>query len=196
MFKKIKDIQETAKLMNKLRNISENSSPDDILQSLGLDESSFDGMMEDFNKMKVVLEYKNQSENTDPFYNYDSDSGFDLRANEEVNLAPFERQLVGTGLFLNIPKNYEVQVRPKSGLALQKGLSVLNTPGTVDEGYTGEIKVIVINFDSVSQTIKKGDKIAQAVLCPILPGGKVNLKKVENFQNKDRNENGFGSTGF
>jgi len=196
MFKKIKDIQETAKLMNKLRNISENSSPDDILQSLGLDESSFDGMMEDFNKMKVVLEYKNQSENTDPFYNYDSDSGFDLRANEEVHLAPFERQLVGTGLFLNIPKNYEVQVRPKSGLALQKGLSVLNTPGTVDEGYTGEIKVIVINFDSVSQTIKKGDKIAQAVLCPILPGGKVNLKKVENFQNKDRNENGFGSTGF
>ena len=195
MFEKIKNIKETAKLLNKLRNISENSTPEDVLSSLGIDESALDSMMQDFENMKVILEYKKDSNNEDLSYNYPSDSGFDLRANEEINLAPFGRALVSTGIYFNIPKNYEIQIRPKSGLAINKGLTVLNTPGTVDEGYTGEIKVIVINMDNVSHTIKKGEKVAQAVLCPVLTGFKVNLTKVASFKNKDRNSNGFGSTG-
>lgn len=195
MFEKIKNIKETAKLLNKLRNISENSTPEDVMSSLGIDESALNSMMQDFENMKVVLEYKKDSNNEDLSYNYPSDSGFDLRANEEIYLAPFGRALVPTGIYFNIPKNYEIQVRPKSGLAINKGLTVLNTPGTVDEGYTGEIKVIVINMDNISQTIKKGEKIAQAVLCPVLPGSKVSLTKVASFNNKDRNSNGFGSTG-
>jgi dUTP pyrophosphatase len=102
---------------------------------------------------------------------------------------------VSTGLFLNIPEGYEIQVRPKSGLAIKKGLSVLNTPGTVDQGCTGEIKVIVINMSDLAQTIEFGDKIAQAVLCPVVSGKWVTLKRVLDINNKDRGENGFGSTG-
>ena len=80
-------------------------------------------------------------------------------------------------------------------MAIKRGLSVLNTPGTVDYGYTGEIKVIVFNFNNESQTIYKGDKIAQAVVCPVAQGNQVNLVRVEEIKEKDRNSNGFGSTG-
>ena len=106
-----------------------------------------------------------------------------------------EEHLVPTGLFLDVPERCEIQVRPKSGLAIKRGLSVLNTPGTVDYGYTGEIKVIVFNFTNEEQYIKKGDKIAQAVICPVVQGGQVDLVKVDKIQSKDRNVNGFGSTG-
>ena len=110
-------------------------------------------------------------------------------------MAPFERKLVSTGIHLDVPPRSEVQIRPKSGLALKKGLTVLNTPGTIDEGYTGEIKVILINLDSVSHNIQIGDKIAQAVLCPVIQGRDIELKRIEQINEKDRNENGFGSTG-
>lgn len=196
MINKLKNIKDTAKLLNKLRNISENSTPEDVLSSLGIDDSSFDNILKDFENMKVVLEYVDKSDNGELSYVYPTDSGIDLRANEEVNLSPFGRCLVSTGIFFNIPKNYEIQIRPKSGLAINKGITVLNTPGTVDEGYTGEIKVILINMDNVSHTINRGEKIAQAVLCPVLPGSRVKLTKVKDFQNKDRNNNGFGSTGI
>lgn len=120
---------------------------------------------------KLDLKYrKDHSTAVDPFYNYDSDSGFDLFSVEEVQFLPFERKLVSTGLFFDIPENYEIQVRTKSGLAINQGLIVLNSPGTVDQGYTGEIKVILMNMNNYSITIDQGQKIAQAVLSPVVSG--------------------------
>jgi dUTP pyrophosphatase len=146
-------------------------------------------------RQKVKLNYRLDSENPEPMYAYETDSGFDLRANETVTLSPFGRALIPTGLYLDVPERCEIQVRPKSGLAIKRGLSVLNTPGTVDYGYTGEIKVIVFNFNDTEQIIYKGDKIAQAVVCPVIQGKEIELIRVDNINEKDRNENGFGSTG-
>ena len=131
-----------------------------------------------------------------PEYAYPSDSGFDLFSTEEVILQPFGRSLVPTGIKLSIPEEYEIQVRPKSGLAINQGLTVLNTPGTVDSGYNGEIKVIIFNTNNISVTIPKGTKIAQAVLCPVVNGKYVNLIQVDKVGDGDRGDNGFGSTGL
>jgi dUTP pyrophosphatase len=131
-----------------------------------------------------------------PKYAYPSDSGFDLFSTEEIILQPFGRSLVPTGIKLSIPDEYEVQVRPKSGLAINQGLTVLNTPGTVDSGYNGEIKVIVFNTNNISVVIPKGTKIAQAVLCPVVNGKYVNLVQVDSITDGDRGDNGFGSTGL
>jgi dUTP pyrophosphatase len=131
-----------------------------------------------------------------PSYAYTSDSGFDLYSTEEVTLTAFGRALVPTGLKLSIPDEYEIQVRPKSGLAINQGLTVLNTPGTVDSGYNGEIKVIVFNTNNLPVTISKGTKIAQAVLCPVVNGTYVNLQLIDKIEDKDRGNNGFGSTGI
>lgn len=131
----------------------------------------------------------------DPSYAYESDSGFDLSSTEDMIIEGLGRALVPTGLKFDIPKGFEIQVRPKSGLALKEGITVLNTPGTVDAGYNGEVKVILYNTNTKSYEVKKGQKIAQAVLCPVHAGFKVNLvnKQVEE---KDRGSNGFGSTGI
>jgi dUTP pyrophosphatase len=131
-----------------------------------------------------------------PEYAYPSDSGFDLFSTEEVILQPFGRALVPTGIKLSIPEEFEIQVRPKSGLAINQGLTVLNTPGTVDSGYNGEIKVIIFNTNNISVTIPKGMKVAQAVLCPVVNGKYVNLIQVDKVENGDRGDNGFGSTGL
>ena len=104
--------------------------------------------------------------------------------------------MVPTGLKLSFDIGYEIQVRPKSGLALKQGITVLNTPGTVDSGYNGEIMVIVFNTNQTEFTIPKGMKIAQAVLCPVINGKYVNLQLVDKIENKDRGVNGFGSTGI
>ena len=130
-----------------------------------------------------------------PSYAYETDSGFDLFSTIDTILEPLERVLIPTGLKIDIPENYEVQVRTKSGLAFNRGLMVLNSPGTVDQGYTGEIKVILFNASSVQNKIEKGMKIAQAVVCPVINGKWVNLVRKEKVESKDRNENGFGSTG-
>lgn len=131
-----------------------------------------------------------------PSYAYPSDSGFDLYSVEEVVLEPFGRASVPTGLKMSIPGSSEIQIRPKSGLALNQGLTVLNTPGTVDAGYTGEIKVIVFNTNNHQIKIPVGMKIAQAVLCPVLSGHFVNIVEVDDVEAKDRGDNGFGSTGI
>ena len=130
-----------------------------------------------------------------PSYAYETDSGFDLFSTIDTVLEPLERALIPTGLKIDIPENYEVQVRTKSGLAFNRGLMVLNSPGTVDQGYTGEIKVILFNASSEQNKIEKGMKIAQAVVCPVINGKWVNLVRKEKVESKDRNENGFGSTG-
>lgn len=129
-----------------------------------------------------------------PKYEYQSDSGFDLRSTIDINMEPFSRALIPTGLRFNIPDGYEIQVRPKSGLALNYGLTVLNTPGTVDSGYNAEVKVILFNTSDVSVKIEKGMKIAQAVLSPVVNGKWVELIEVDDIESKDRNNNGFGST--
>lgn len=131
-----------------------------------------------------------------PSYNYPSDSGFDLYSVEEITLEPFGRASVPTGLKFSFNEGYEIQVRTKSGLALNQGLLVANSPGTVDQGYTGEIKVIVFNANPTKFTITKGMKVAQAVLCPVKNGKFVELLAVDKIGDKDRGENGFGSTGI
>jgi dUTP pyrophosphatase len=131
-----------------------------------------------------------------PSYAYPSDSGFDLRSTIEINIPPFGRALIPTGIKLSIPEEYEIQVRPKSGLALNQGLTVLNTPGTVDSGYVGEIKVIVFNTSNETVTVSKGMKIAQAVLCPVVCGKYVSLELTNKVDDKDRGDKGFGSTGL
>ena len=131
-----------------------------------------------------------------PSYAYPSDSGFDLRSTIEINIPPFGRALIPTCIKLSIPEEYEIQVRPKSGLALNQGLTVLNTPGTVDSGYVGEIKVIVFNTNNETVTVSKGMKIAQAVLCPVICGKYVSLELTSKVEDKDRGDKGFGSTGL
>ena len=131
-----------------------------------------------------------------PSYAYPSDSGFDLRSTVEINIPPFGRALIPTGIKLSIPEEYEIQIRPKSGLALNQGLTVLNTPGTVESGYVGEIKVIVFNTNNATVTVSKGMKIAQAVLCPVMCGKYVSIELMDKVENKDRMDNGFGSTGL
>jgi dUTP pyrophosphatase len=131
-----------------------------------------------------------------PEYAYPSDSGFDLFSTVEIILQPFGRALVPTGIKLSIPEEFEIQVRPKSGLAINQGLTVLNTPGTVDSGYNGEIKVIIFNTNNTSVTIPKGTKIAQAVLSPVVNGKYVDLIQVNKVSDGDRGDNGFGSTGL
>ena len=176
------------------------SDPQSMLDSLGI---NMEDMNEYFNEsmkqsvdLKVSLQYTNDSDNVEPEYAYESDSGFDLRSTEECWINANNRVLIPTGLRFDIPDGYEIQVRSKSGLALNQGLMVLNSPGTVDSGYQGEIKVIMFNTTNEKIKIEKGQKIAQAVLCPVLNGKWVDLIKVEEIGEKDRNNNGFGSTGL
>lgn len=131
-----------------------------------------------------------------PSYAYPSDSGFDLYSVVEKMIPPFGRELIPTGVRLSIPDEHEIQIRPKSGLALNQGLTVLNTPGTVDSGYDGEIKVIIFNTNNETVTIGKGTKVGQAVLCPVVNGRYVNFTSINEDENKDRGDNGFGSTGI
>ena len=166
-----------------------------IKENLGLDLEQLERDMENMSNDKVILRYTS-STGKNLVYNYDSDSGFDLYSSEEVVIPSLGRALVPTGVNFQIPKDFEIQIRPKSGLALNYGLTVLNTPGTIDEGYTGEVKVIVFNTSSESVTITKGMKIAQAVVARCITGRWVILEKAEKIKSGDRGDNGFGSTGI
>lgn len=146
-------------------------------------------------KQKLTYE-KIHPDAVEPKYNYVSDSGFDLHSTLSLNVPPLGRMIVPTGIKLSIPVGYEIQVRSKSGLTLKQGLMVLNSPGTVDQGYTGEIKVIVFNTNQQDYHIKVGDKIAQAVLCPVMCGEVVDLINVEKIEDGERSDKGFGSTGI
>jgi dUTP pyrophosphatase len=131
-----------------------------------------------------------------PKFAYDTDSGVDLYSVDEHIIPPMGRQLIPTGIVIDVPENHEIQIRSKSGLALNQGLFVLNSPGTVDQGYTGEIKVILFNTNNEEFKITKGMKVAQAVLCPVVCGKWIDIVKVSEVENKDRSNNGFGSTGL
>lgn len=168
----------------------------ELEEMLGL---SIEDMEEELNLMSRSRTIKVELTNEDsvfPKYAYPSDSGFDLHAAEEVIIGPFGRALVPTGLKVSFEEGYEIQVRPKSGLAIKQGLTVLNTPGTVDQGYTGEIQVIVFNTNNTTVTIPKGMKVGQGVLCPVVQGKYVIFEQVGKVEDKDRGNNGFGSTGI
>ncbi len=142
----------------------------------------------------VVIKIINTSGNQLPEYATSGSSGLDIRASLEfpIVLQPFERAMIPTGLFLEIPFGYEAQVRPRSGLALKNGITCLNSPGTVDSDYRGEIKVILINLSQQTQTINNGERIAQAVICKV---EKALLQIEDNLETSVRGEGGFGHTG-
>ena len=129
-----------------------------------------------------------------PKYETSGSSGMDLAANIEtnVNIDPGKTAIIPTGLALSIPKGFEVQIRPRSGLAAKQKISVLNTPGTIDADYRGEIKVILINLGQESFQVEKGLRIAQMVVCPIV---QATLKEVSDLSETERGKGGFGSTG-
>ena len=130
-----------------------------------------------------------------PKYETSGSSGMDLAAHLEkpINLEPGKTSVVPTGISISIPKDYEIQIRPRSGLAAKNQISVLNTPGTIDSDYRGEIKIILINLGNSNFVIKKGDRIAQMVLCPII---KAKIREVKDLKKTERDVGGFGSTGI
>lgn len=142
----------------------------------------------------MQIKILNKSSNPIPSYETKFSAGVDLRANitEDVLLKPFKRCLVKTGIFLEIPEGYEAQVRPRSGLALKKGISLVNSPGTIDADYRGEIGVILINMSQEDFTVSHGDRIAQLVFAKCEQADWV---EVEELNKTERGEGGFGSTG-
>lgn len=130
-----------------------------------------------------------------PKYETDGSSGLDLAANnaEKIEINPGKSEIIPTGLAVTIPREFEIQIRPRSGLAAKNQISVLNTPGTIDADYRGEIKVILINHSDKSFIVEKGLRIAQMIVCPII---KAKIKEVETLEDTKRGSGGFGSTGI
>ena len=129
-----------------------------------------------------------------PKYATSGSSGMDLSANTDIDIKikPGDISIISTGLSVSIPEGFEVQIRPRSGLAAKQKISVLNTPGTIDADYRGEIKVILVNHGEKDFIVEKGLRIAQMVLCPII---KAEIKEVDNLEDTNRGKGGFGSTG-
>lgn len=144
--------------------------------------------------MHEILIKKLHSDVNIPKYETEGSSGLDLEAyiEKDLTLLSGERKLVPTGVSVAMPNNFEIQIRPRSGLAYKNGISVVNTPGTIDSDYRGEIKVLLINLGTETVTIKKFQRIAQMVICPII---KANLKEVQELPETIRGAGGFGSTG-
>ncbi len=145
--------------------------------------------------MIKILIKKLQEEAVVPKYETKGSSGLDLSANvkSKITIKPGEKCLVPTGLAVSIPKDYELQIRPRSGLAAKNSITVLNTPGTIDSDYRGEIKIILINLGKENFEITNGLRVAQMVLCPI---SKAELLEVDNLDKTSRDSGGFGSTGI
>ncbi len=144
--------------------------------------------------MVVEIRIINQSSHPLPSYATEGSSGMDLRAHLEmaIKLQPLERKLIPTGLFIELPKGYEAQVRPRSGLAIKQGITCLNSPGTIDQDYRGEIKIILINLSGQEQVIEPGDRIAQMIIQKI---EKASWILTEDINVTERNDGGFGHTG-
>ncbi len=142
----------------------------------------------------IEIKVINRSSNPLPEYATENSSGMDIRANipGQLLLKPLERMLVPTGLFIELPSGYEAQIRPRSGLAIKQGITCLNSPGTIDSDYRGEIKIILINLSADEQVIEAGDRIAQMVIQKV---EKASLKESEMISITARNEGGFGHTG-
>ena len=141
-------------------------------------------------KVKII----NKSNNPIPEYATSQSAGMDLRAfiKEPITIEPFNRELISTGLYIELPEGYEAQVRPRSGLAIKYGITVLNSPGTIDSDYRGEIGVIFINHSNTPFTIYSGDRIAQLVFNKV---EQAELVEVDDIDKTERGEGGFGHTG-
>jgi dUTP pyrophosphatase len=177
-----KELQELQDLMSRIENFnSEEMSPN----------------IDNDYKMSIETKFTNSSNNSDPEYSKVGDSGFDLRAylTESVTLKPLDRKLIPTGLKFELPPNTELQVRPRSGMALKHGISVLNTPGTVDEGYRGDVGIIAVNLSNEDYTIEPGERIAQGVIMNVIGQNISVLTKTNTLTDTERGDAGFGSTG-
>ncbi|MBU6342113.1 MAG: dUTP diphosphatase [Bacteroidetes bacterium] len=143
----------------------------------------------------MTIKIINRSENPLPNYETSGSAGMDLRANikQTLELKPLERVLVPTGLFIQLPFGTEAQIRPRSGLALKRGLTLLNSPGTIDCDYRGEIGCIVVNLSNETQYIEPGERIAQMVIASYL---RAVLEEVDSLEESERGTGGFGSTGI
>jgi len=144
--------------------------------------------------MAIEVKIINRSTNSLPAYATPGSAGMDLRANLDapLSLKPMERSLVPTGLFIELPEGYEAQIRPRSGLAIKQGITCLNSPGTVDPDYRGEIKIILVNLSGEDQVINSGDRIAQMVVQKV---ERAEWNPVDELQFTERNDGGFGHTG-
>jgi dUTP pyrophosphatase len=174
----------------------EKSQMADIFNQVGMEDWMYDP---NDNSMRLKVKIINNSENPDPTYQKVGDSGFDFMASlpegATITIEPLKRALIPTGLHFQIPIGFELQVRPRSGLALKNGITVLNTPGTVDSGYRGEVKVILFNTGEEPFVIKNGDRIAQGVIAPVQFSKTTKFIRVNNLDESDRGSGGFGSTG-
>jgi len=144
--------------------------------------------------MTEILIKKLSKEVTLPKYETDGSSGLDLSAciDKNIEIKPGKSEIISTGLAVAIPKNFEIQIRPRSGLAAKNQISVLNTPGTIDADYRGELKVILINLSDKNFIVENGLRIAQMVVCPVV---RIKFKEVESLEDTKRGSGGFGSTG-
>lgn len=149
------------------------------------------------NSNKIKINFINKSNNKNPVYAKEGDSGFDLRANliESVTLKPMERKLIGTGLYFELPVGYDMEIRSRSGMSLKHGIIVLNTPGTIDLNFRGEIGIILINLGQENFTINPGDRIAQGLIRLSTTNSNIDLLEVNEITDTDRGSDGFGSTG-
>lgn len=147
-----------------------------------------------FEKMEIVVKIINESTNPLPEYITEGAAGMDVRASlkEPVTLMSLERSLIPTGLFIELPQGYEAQIRPRSGLAIRQGITCLNSPGTIDSDYRGEIKIILINLSGEKQVVQNGDRIAQMVIQKV---EKISWEEATLLSETIRNNGGFGSTG-
>ena len=143
---------------------------------------------------KVSIQIINNSSNTLPAYETIGSAGMDIRANLEkpVKLLPLQRALISTGLFIELPHGYEAQIRPRSGLAIKHGITCLNSPGTIDSDYRGEIKIILINLSNEEHTIQRGDRIAQMIIHQTIKAEWIEVKVLNESK---RGDGGFGHTG-
>lgn len=141
-----------------------------------------------------IVKIKNTSNNALPAYESDAAAGMDIRAfiNESITLLPLQRSLISSGLFMELPAGYEAQIRPRSGLALKHGITVLNSPGTIDADYRGEIKILLINLGNDAFTIQSGDRIAQMIIAPV---SQAQWMETKELSDTTRGAGGYGSTG-
>ena len=188
----IENFQNMSKDINGSEDLELNQYVEELKKIYDLDEKSTETY-----EYKVTTKFINNSNNEDPTYAKEGDSGFDLRAfiNDPVTLKPLERKLIPTGLKFELSPNTELQVRPRSGMALKHGISVLNTPGTVDEGYRGDVGIIAVNLSNEDYTIQPGERIAQAVIMNVVGHRLSNLEKVDNLTETERGNTGYGSSG-
>jgi len=188
----IETFQNMSKDVNGSEDLELNQYVEELKKIYDLDEKSTETY-----EYKITTKFINNSNNEDPTYAKEGDSGFDLRAfiDEPITLKPLERKLIPTGLKFELSPNTELQVRPRSGMALKYGISVLNTPGTVDEGYRGDVGIITVNLSNEDYTIQPGERIAQAVIMNVVGHRLSNLEKVENLTETERGDTGYGSSG-